>query len=414
MRTHPQSEFFIFDSVIYYNSEKHISGAFTSSVKNVPSGFISLYEYNIDKLSGSNNFIYPWIYKDSARASLRASVSTGGGTEAVTGKFGDKLIGSYPLSSSIMREYMVTAGERRTDTQTGSSPTDVIGSWLSAPTYPHYFALKNALDFYGARSKHYKITGSAVGTSYDWIKDQQTINLISIPEIFYGSEIKPGSVSLKWYFTGSLIGELQDTKRNGELIQINTSSNPALPDNSGSVAGVVMYQEGFVLLTGSWALNTEEIGIIKGDTSGYNPKWIYFGAGAQDNVLQPLTVPASFNSASFELSFKGTTETQVMTMFAHAKKGEINYSNNPTFLEFGQDELKLTSSLVYEENSDRVIKNTVSSSHTDYSGSFKRQVYVSRVGIYDDNKNLIGIATLANPVRKQEDQDLTFKIRLDI
>jgi hypothetical protein len=41
-------------------------------------------------------------------------------------------------------------------------------------------------------------------------------------------------------------------------------------------------------------------------------------------------------------------------------------------------------------------------------------VYVSKVGIFDENKNLIGIASLASPVRKEEDQDLTFKLKLDI
>ena len=60
------------------------------------------------------------------------------------------------------------------------------------------------------------------------------------------------------------------------------------------------------------------------------------------------------------------------------------------------------------------IKNIVSSSYPDPTGSFKKTTFISSIGIYDDNKNLIGIATLANPVRKQEDQDLTFKIRLDI
>jgi hypothetical protein len=101
-------------------------------------------------------------------------------------------------------------------------------------------------------------------------------------------------------------------------------------------------------------------------------------------------------------------------MFAHARRGEANYSNNPTYLQYNQRQLQLTSSQVYEENPNRLIANTVSSSFTDYSSSFKRQVYISRVGIYDENKNLLGVATLSNPVLKEEDQDFSFKIRLDI
>ena len=72
------------------------------------------------------------------------------------------------------------------------------------------------------------------------------------------------------------------------------------------------------------------------------------------------------------------------------------------------------SGVIFEENPDRTIKNIVSSSFKGYDAPFKRQVFISRVAIYDDNKNLIGIATLSNPILKEEDQDLTFKIKLDI
>ena len=36
------------------------------------------------------------------------------------------------------------------------------------------------------------------------------------------------------------------------------------------------------------------------------------------------------------------------------------------------------------------------------------------VKFYDENKNMIGLATLANPVLKEEDEDFSFKIKLDI
>ena len=61
-----------------------------------------------------------------------------------------------------------------------------------------------------------------------------------------------------------------------------------------------------------------------------------------------------------------------------------------------------------------MIKNTVSSSYTNYEEDFKRQVYISKVAVYDDKKQLIGIATLSNPVLKEEEQDLAIKIKLDI
>ena len=391
MKAHPKCEFFIFDGRIYYNNIPEQVGAFSGRVYNIPPGHISLYEYNIDKATDSNDFIYPFITKEGAGSSF-STVSDK--TYSTQYTWGDTITSSYPMSASITREYMVQAGTRSIGFNKQTKK-----SFKTAPTYRHFYALKNRLDFYGVRSEHYKVS-SSYGD-----KNDQTINLISIPSIFYGSGIKPGTLSLKWYFTGSLVGELRDTRQNGELIEVSGT-------NIGSVAGVALYDEGFILLTGSWALNGESINLINGGSAD-NPKWIYFGAGANDTVTQ-TTAGANYVSASFDLSFKGITETQVLTMFAHARRGEINYSNNPTFLIHSQSQLDITSSQIYQENSSRAIYNTVSSSYLDYDARFKRQVYISRVAIYDKNKNLIGVATISNPVLKEEDQDLSFKIKLDI
>jgi len=132
-----------------------------------------------------------------------------------------------------------------------------------------------------------------------------------------------------------------------------------------------------------------------------------------DGVTQS-SAGASYLSASFNLSFNGTNDVQVLTMFAHAKKGEVNYSNNPTFLKYNQSLTESVTANIYEENANRQIYNTVSSSFPGHQAEFERQVYISRVAIYDENKNLLGIATLSDPVLKKEDEDLSFKIKLDI
>ena len=124
-------------------------------------------------------------------------------------------------------------------------------------------------------------------------------------------------------------------------------------------------------------------------------------------------VSSSYHSASFDLSFKGQTDTQVMTMYCHARRGEVNLSNNPTLYEYGQDRISISSSNVYQENANYRIKNTVSSSFTGYNADFKKQVYISRIAVYDEDQNLLGIATLSNPVLKEEAQDISFKLKMD-
>ena len=389
----PKVNFFIFDGKVYYNNRPDQDGKF-SKVYSSEVGSINLYEYNIDKLTNSNDFIYPYITKQSAGGSFKTVGKVSYSNEFV---YGDRVTGSYPMTASIIREFMTNPSARATEINLANGET-----FQGAPTHRHFYALKNRLNFLGQKSQHY-VVSSSLGD-----KNSQTVNLISIPSIAYGSQINPGSVSLKWFLTGSLIAELQDIKQNGELIQVG----PAGSTGSGSVAGVVLYNEGFLLLTGSWNLSSEQIGLTSGG-SAVNPQWIYYAAGAKDGVAT-ATAPAGFSSASFDMSFEGHTETQVLTMFAHAARGKVNFSNNPTYVTHNQAKLSVTSSTLFEENADRTIKNTVSSSFDGYDAPFERQVYVSRIAIYDENKNLIGVATLSNPVLKKETQDLSFKVKLDI
>ena len=430
MRAHPHNTFFIYSSSVYYDHRPIEEGQFNSDILSA-SGGISLYEYNVDR-SGSttinNNSIVnttglnpPTIPYTAGRGlnslsylkatprsrtitegdHLSFEITASGPMQEVSDRIvaGDVVFtgSSYPMSASIVRELMVDAGNLGTITN------------VSRSANPHYRSLRNSLDFYGTRSPHFYVNFSASNIG-SWNKDEQDINLISVPKIFYGSRIKPGSMSLKFYITGTLVGELKDEKYNGELIQVG----PVDSNGSGSVAGVAMYEEGFVLLTGSWHLTEGKPYDLDGaggsDTDDFvTGSWKYFAAGANDSLASPASP-----SASFDMSFKGHTETQVLTMYAHARRGEVNYSNNPTFLEYGQDRMFLSSSNIYIENDKQKIKNTVSSSFSGFEAPFERQVYVSRIAIYDDNKKLIGVATLSNPVLKKEAQDLSFKLKLDI
>lgn len=449
MKAHPKSEFFIYDGKVYYNSAPTKAGQFNSeNILSIGrhngkhSGYISLFEYNIDKDSTYNGFIFPYINKNTSRTSFKTAGDANAPNEWSGADVGDILTSNYPLSASITREWIPDPIEKviGPGCRVPAGSDDGTPQEACAIKRRHFYALKNNLNFNAVRSEHYRISssvrpadetsmgckGTGRGGAYDcdgFNKEGQKLNLISIPSIFYGSQIKPGSISLKWYHTGTLCGELRDTKRNGELIQVSgaysSSQGGMLGGNHiGSVAGTVLYNEGFMILTGTWDMNFEDVGLLPGAVTA-KPQWIYFAAGANEqgavaDIVNKSTAAGSFYNASFSLSFEGTTETQVLTMFARAKKGAANFSNNPTYSQFGQEYLKSTSSFLYEENPDKKIFNTVSSSYVGHSSSFERQVYISKVAIYDEAKNLIGLASLASPVLKKEGQDLTFKLKLDI
>ena len=104
-----------------------------------------------------------------------------------------------------------------------------------------------------------------------------------------------------------------------------------------------------------------------------------------------------------------------MTMIAHAEKGILNYSNNPTFKENANpNNGKYVSNKYLYEESPVLPKNITHTSLTDITPNYEKETYITKVAIYDKDKNLIGYAKTAKPVRKTEDRQYTFKLKLDL
>ena len=372
IKTTPKVDFKIYASKIYYKN------ADQSVVNNdTPSGHINLHEINVNR--GGANLVYPFLPKGSDLSSFK----TTGATSFYNSSYGDDIKGPYPLTASISREVHTTGSTR--------SKID---------------ALQNVLNFYKPISEHY-----GYETNYG-NKAHQALNLLSIPSIFYGNSIKKGSASLKFYVTGTLIGELHDKNKNGELVQVGPTGSV----ESGSVAGVVLYNEGFIILTGSWDLTDGAHTIdYNNDGSPVASSWLQYAVGANDGIPEE-SAPAGATaraSASYDLTFEGLNYIPTVTMFAHAPKGVLNNSSNPTFVQSGSYVTATSSLNSYVENDQVPIKNIVSSSYTGYDESFERETYISKIGIYDEDKNLIAVTKLATPLKKTNKREYTFKMKLD-
>lgn len=323
---------------------------------------------------------FPFITKDGSLSSFKTTTTSEFNQDF---NYGDVIKGSYPLSSSISSDFYYSG----------------LYEYNSASRKTRLLSLKNTLNYYSKNSLHYSFS-SSYGD-----KERQELRLLSIPSIFYGQSLKKGSVTCKWYYSGSLLAELTDINQNGELIQ----TGPFGSLGSGSVAGVVLYREGFILLTGSWSLHNSYTDYFDPNNMSLQPpSWKWFMTTGSDSFPQ-----TKITDSSFLLDFEGTEKIPVLTMFARSEKGEHNFSNNPTFLESNENNLFLTSSNAVQESSAR-IKNIVSSSYEDVEPPFEKITYISKVAIYDENKNLIGIAKLANPVKKTQNSNLAIKMKLDL
>jgi hypothetical protein len=352
LEMNPSYDFVVYDGNVYLNNS---------------SASIDLYGGAASGNIGS----YPYIPKSSDKLSFKSMSSSSFALIAD----GTKLTSSYPQTASIVREYIT------------SSAATITG------TANHLNSLQNTLNHYRTVSEYYNFgyyTGSAA------------VNLISIPSIVFGRAIKKGTVEMNFYVSGTLVGKLKDKNRNGELIQTEGVG-------TDRVAGVVLYNEGFALLTGTWDIGNGFPGEKYNSATLVTASWANYGSGMNDG-LAGTVVPSS----SFGLSFEGTTKTQTLTLLAHAEKGEYNHSNNPTYKTYGQDTTALSSSMRYVEPRELTIKNVVSSSFSDTDADFHKTTYISSVAIYDEHKNLIGIAKVATPIRKDENTEYSIRMKLDI
>jgi hypothetical protein len=430
IKTYPRNSFTIYSGSVFYNNTPYESGSIApTNVTLNPVGSVSLYELNVDRPedldtynwetgAGTIALIRPFIVKGSS--GMGFSTITTGSYNATD--YGTRMTSSYPLSASIARQYFGTNQSRFVLTTKQVFLPELNQTQILTVSSSHIDALKNTLNYYTYLSDQYAYTASANvsdGTP-QWDKGTQELNFINIPSIFCGSGIKKGSLDIKFYVSGTLAAQCKDIYKNGNLIEVSGTYDRF---ESGSVAGVVLYNEGIVLLTGSWALSphTEK---YNATTAVTNPTWAYWGTGIPKDGSGSLNLPSS----SYSMEFEGTNHTPVITMFAHAPRGQLNFSNNPTFTVVntasaagdtnasfsGSMQGVMSGSAGYTQDPAFEIKNVVSSSFPNGTGSFAKTTYISKVGVYDKNKNLIGIAKLAKPIKKTATQDFTFKLKLDI
>ena len=376
----PEYSVVINDGISYLQKEKSIEGDFDNNIKHIDSGEISLYELNVNRPDDS--LIYSFITKDSTRYAAKSIVTSDFDDVSQFG-FGDTLIREYPLSSSLSRIYIPSGIQF-------NSPIEIDPPH---PNKKYITALTNVVNTQGNFS--YGLEFADLGTS--------EVNMICIPAIFYGSSVERGSVVLRSSITGSLLAECRDLGKNGQLIQTEG-------ETTGQVVGKVLYNQGLILLTDTSSLNQNYTDKYKSKTINSQPTWTTFGTGLRQ--IGEQLEHGKVSETVYTINFKGINKIPTLTMYAYAKTGELNYSSNPTFTEKNEGERYDNTPSTFVERPQK-IKNINKSPYYDHEEEFENITYISKIGIYDKDQNLIAIATLANPVKKTEKRNFMFKLGID-
>tara|TARA_Y100000034_G_scaffold137039_1_gene219432 strand:+ start:3485 stop:4750 length:1266 start_codon:yes stop_codon:yes gene_type:complete len=111
-----------------------------------------------------------------------------------------------------------------------------------------------------------------------------------------------------------------------------------------------------------------------------------------DDVTAYFAATRFGSDTTTKVSFQNITNINSTLYFCRATADEFNYSSNPTFI-----------------NNDNEIQ-VIESGQEDVQKSF---TFITSVGLYDANNNLLAVAKLSRPVEKNAEKDLTIRSRID-
>ena len=115
-------------------------------------------------------------------------------------------------------------------------------------------------------------------------------------------------------------------------------------------------------------------------------------SGSIDNIIDHLAGVRFGAAAQTAVTFQNVTNINSTMVFCRAAADEFNYSANPTFV----------------DNQSRIV--VIDPGQEDTQQTF---TFVTSIGLYDANDNLLAVAKLSRPVEKSPERDITFRLRID-
>jgi len=219
------------------------------------------------------------------------------------------------------------------------------------------------------------------------------IGVISIPSKLFGDYIQPQSFLLQSDTSGS-IGD------DGEGRLFYT-----FPDGLSDaqyMLGNIIYEHGIVTIFNTNLVGADDT-VLYGGNAEYSAS-DYGGQNLPTDVLLEYFISASEVTMSFSSSYK-IFETQYQITLP---EDEFNYSTNPTIV---------TGSTF---NQNIISGSTVDQSPTasygtllDFATGSYFEPYVTTVGLYDNNYQLLAVGKLAKPLQTSATTDTTILINID-
>jgi len=241
-------------------------------------------------------------------------------------------------------------------------------------------------------------------------KQMKECYFISLARLLTKDQIKKGSFSIElgrgtWLAPFASSIKLQDLRAADDGAQVASSiggdygvlfdSTASVGDSGANTSsfGVVFYQAGIVALSSSiWTWDGAALAdfgsgsnTMTGSTAGTGPARTALATIATASISGACN---ALRHRIYNLSYNNTTEINSTIYFCRMPVNKFNYSSNPTYT--------------------AASKINVKSVATDLPVS-----YVTTIGLYNVNNELLATAKLSEPLKKDPGNELTLRVRLD-
>jgi hypothetical protein len=336
------------------------------------------------------------------------------------------------------------------------SDTDINQFTSLTDSDPLYSSIKSK--YYSNDGNVFNLFGSTknIGNISREREISDTIYVLDIDRNKFGEQIKRKSVRLAvddgLEYTDDSFGKIVSTTPTYRLVNIDFQTGIITLDEYG-----VQYE---IDIISEFDLdNPLLILVLNGDVDNYYLARVDFEAGTvsfetelnfDDITLTPLhfgnvfysdgllVMTTNIGTESYTLEYRSTQTIYETEILLTARAGEFNYSQNPSAVDVllsGSYDFETTGIVNGTPAGTKKIKEVLdikrkeqytgtlgtstgswddyyNSSSIDPTGSYLAP-YITTIGIYDDEGDMVAIAKLPNPIKNLPDYDINFIVRFD-
>ena len=224
-------------------------------------------------------------------------------------------------------------------------------------------------------------------------------SVIAVPQKFYGECIQPTSVRITDNSTDSTF--ILEDDGYGNIYDVDYSSSYAskTPDAnySGSLVGNVFYNDGIIVITDTGSYS--EVGTKTG-ADGFTLKFNSTQTIYEREYVCPVTENEYQHTTNKSLKV-GYSSSIAMGPFKPTRYTNTIYDKFPYTL------IGYSTSSYNTNGYDIGTKLIGEATHSDFA------TYVTTIGLYNENKELLAIGKMAKPIKNEKELALTFVVRFD-